>query len=938
MVKKTLIFFVSMLLFVSVGFGQKGQTGAINGVVADQDDVALPGLTVVLKSPAMVLPQMTTVTNASGIYRFPGLNPGIYEITFALEGMNTIVRRGIEVNTNKNSKIDVKMQLSTVAEQIVVQGQTPTTDSQSVTKTTNISDDMLFSIPSARTIADYFNMTPGVFDDTALGSSTRDNAYQVDGINLNDPVIGTQGVFVNTDIMEEMSVQTGGISAEFGGASGAVVNVVTKSGGNKFSGSASVYYNRESFQSDNTKGTPLEGESSGDKFRLEPTLAVGGPLIKDKLWFFGSVSMVKREQLIAGYPYDQEEEIPADTTQYFPYVKLTFQPSQANKFIFSYQFTDRKRHHRGANRFKTEEQTLDQKSPNHIVSGQWTKTFGSNLYTNLKASVVKGGFNTYGHLLEPYSYDYVTGFYGLYEKGYGSDRRNVRDRLQFNFDGTAFLDNVAGNHEVKFGAEYMYGYNEWVLNMYGDPDPNGLINMGRYYYYGPYLAVWRLPLDQRQKTTKISAFVQDNWNLTKNITLTLGLRFEYQKGAIPPQNEDEQPFYWLPDWYGETYLMDRRVTETLNVVDWKTLSPRLGIIFDPFSNGKTLLKATYSKIFAELNIQWYNGLNPNAQGLYYGDWDPADPTQLVWLYGQYRAVPNKLGYEGYDFKAPHTEEWTVSVEHEIWEDWSVSLRFIKKYGRNLVEDVNANALDMDALMNGELVWKNYEQVYVTDPYSGEQVEFWNMIDSTIPTDMYSINPPLANREFTGFEFIVAKRFSKGYSLNLSYVYSKNEGLISTEFNATHGLRAYFNNPNAHVNAVGRLPGERRHQFKLMGMLKGPWGINLSTNIQIFSGRRFTRQVNSLDLGLDLNQGSSTNLAEARGSHGLPSRTIIDLKVEKVFSLGPVKLSIFGDVFNLLNQGKATQVWARSSGGFYDFNEMTTICDPRIFRLGAKIEF
>lgn len=938
MAKKTVMFFVSLLLIVSVCFGQAGQTGKIMGTVTDPDGATLPGVTVILKSPALILPQMTTVTNDQGIYRFLNLNPGTYQITFMLEGMmDTVVRDGIQVSVNATAKIDVKMQLKTITEQIVVKGQTPTIDSQSTTKTANIDSDMLFSIPSARNIGDYFNMTPGVFDDTAFGSSVRDNAYQVDGVNLNDPVIGTQGVFLNTDIMEEMSVQTGGISAEFGGASGAVVNVITKSGGNKFSGSASVFYNHESFRSDNTKGTPLEGSASGDKYRLEPTFTLGGPVVKDKIWFFSSMSMVKTAALTAGYPYDKEKEVPDTTTQYFPYIKLTFQPNQQNKFVLSYQYTDRLRDNRGASWRKTEEQTLDQKSPNHVVNAQWSRTFGSNLYGNLKASIVKGGFNTYAHNATAYSYDYVTGLYGLYEKGAGSDRRNVRDRAQFNVDVTAFVDDFLGVHEIKAGAEYMIGYNKWVLNFLGEKAADGTVLMGFYYYYGPYLAVWRLPLDQKQKTFKTSAFLQDNWNVTKNITLSLGVRYEGQRGTIPPQNQDEQPFYFLPQFYGDIFHVDRRVLESMEVVNWKNLSPRLGLIYDIFANGKTLFKATWAKIYTELNIQWYNGLNPNAQGLYYGPWDTAT-NQILFPYGAYLPEPNKLGYGDYDFKSPLTEEYTVGIEHELFENWSISARYIKKFGRNLVEDVNANALDMDALLNDQLVWKNYEQVYVTDPFNGGQAEFWNKLDTSILNDMYSVNPPQAEREYTGFELILNKRFSQGYALMASYVYNKTEGLISTEFNATHGLTGYFNEPNAHVNAIGRLPGERRHQFKIIGTVKGPWGINLSTNMQFFSGRRYTRTVRSADLGLTLNQGAQTNFAETRGSRGYPSLSILDFKLEKVFTIGPVRLSIFGDVFNALNQGKATGVWTRSSGGTYDFEEMTAINSPRIFRLGAKIDF
>jgi hypothetical protein len=257
-------------LLVSVGFAQIGQTGTINGTVTDPDGVTLPGITVILKGPALVLPQMTTVTNANGVYRFMGLNPGTYELTFMLEGMNTLVRKGIVVRVGKISTVDVGMTLKSLEESIVVSGKAPTVDRQRTTGVASLDIEILKMVPTRnRDAMDYFNLTPGVTGDTAHGSGVMDNSYNLDGVNMGDPATGTDYVSFGMDIMEEIAVQTGGISAEFGSVKGAVMNVVTKSGGNKFSGSASFYYDHESLQSENTEGTDLYDPDNPEKNRAE---------------------------------------------------------------------------------------------------------------------------------------------------------------------------------------------------------------------------------------------------------------------------------------------------------------------------------------------------------------------------------------------------------------------------------------------------------------------------------------------------------------------------------------------------------------------------------------------------------------------------------------------------------------------------------------------
>jgi hypothetical protein len=934
MVKKLSMFFVAMLIIAAVSFGQSVQTGAINGKVTDQEGTVLPGITIILKSPALVVPQMTTVSNNAGVYRFPALPPGIYEVTFMLEGMNTIVRKDIVVNLGKSAEVDVSMALKTQEETIIVSGKAPTVDRQTTTKSANLDIQFLEYIPALRTLASYLNITPGVTGDSVHGGSVRDTSYNLDGINLSDPAVGTQGVFFGLDIMEEISVESGALSAEYGQARGAVLNIVSKSGGNKFSGTASVYYRHQSLQSDNTKDTPLEGQKTGYKFELEPGLTLGGPIVKDKFWFFLSLSFNKREQMIAGYPYDKGvgNEVPSDDFRPYPYIKFTYQPNQANKFSFSYNFSDIKRHHRGASRYQTELGTYEQTTPNHVFNLHWTRSFGANFFMNFKVGGYYSIFKLLRKSTDPQFYSYDT---GRYSGPQPFDDINPRHRFQFNTDGTWFIDNMAGSHEIKFGLEFLYAWTGREM-IYSDvTDAYGFhMYRGWTYGYSPYLVQYNLNFDSKMEMMNIGVFAQDNWSISKNLTFNFGLRFESQHGYIPPQGQTE------PVVIPGIVTYNRRVDKTINALNWNTISPRVSLIYDIFSNGSTLFKASFSRYYMANISQFFDFINPNSQSGYQAlypndDWSaPLENIVAVW------GAPTELGWKDHKVKAPYMDEFTVGIERELFTDWSVGLRYIKKWDRKLIEDASIYEIDMDALMDeGKLIWTNWEPITYTETgaYAGNTLTYWNQLE-VYPGTTALINPPGAKRDYDGVEFTLNKRYSDGWQLNLSYVYQNSRGLIGTDFNDSWGYTGYYDNPNTHENASGRFPLERRHQFKLTGMIKGPWGINLGTYFRYLSGERYTRTARSSYYGVPLNQGATTIFAEKRGSRALPAEFILDLKVEKAFKLGPINIRAFVDIFNVLNNNKATSVEVMSNHPTLIFENMVTIQNPRIFRLGAKIEF
>ena len=455
----------------------------------------------------------------------------------------------------------------------------------------------------------------------------------------------------------------------------------------------------------------------------------------------------------------------------------------------------------------------------------------------------------------------------------------------------------------------------YILNYMGEP------------YYGIYYA----DMEKHENLMNLAAFVQDAWTIGKRLTLNLGLRFEHQRGIIPPQNQNEG----TQEIYGYTY--NRSVTSTLTPLKWTTLAPRLGAVYDVTGDGKTLIKASFARYYAANITQWFTYMNPNDFVIVY-DYLYSDGTPANYPFYIYVPGGTKSGYGDQKLKNPYLDEFTIGVERELGNNFSLGLRFIRKWDRDLIEDVNANQLDIDALMNrGELNWIGFEQVTGTDPYTGQPVMFWNQTQF-LPANLYTVNPPGCERNYNGVEFTLTRRFAGKWGLMTSYIYQKSVGLIGTDFDDSYGARSYFDNPNAHINAYGRMGLERRHQFKVQGMYRAPWGIMFSGYFRYLSGQRYSRLVNSLDCGLELNQGDVDIYAETRGSYGLPALVILDLRIEKTFSFNKTAFSVFADGFNIFNNNKATAVEEISSNPTRVFGTMTSIQSPRIVRLGAKISF
>jgi hypothetical protein len=438
-----------------------------------------------------------------------------------------------------------------------------------------------------------------------------------------------------------------------------------------------------------------------------------------------------------------------------------------------------------------------------------------------------------------------------------------------------------------------------------------------------------------------AGFFQDAWSITRNLNLSLGLRLEYNSIVYPAQNTEEGPIEFL----GKTY--NRSIPESIKMYSWMNLAPRVGLIYDLFSDGKTLFKASWSRYIIPNQIGFINLAHPNGWFGYtqYLNADGSIKPGVVSLWAMPGGFQNggaQVGYKDNKLEAGYTDELTIGVEKELFTDFSIGARYIRKWDRNQPNMVDAAQIDIDKLLStGELDWsKNWTSKTVVDPYNGQTLTFYERINLTA-TEIYFVNPPGLDRDYDGFELTLNKRYSKGWALNMSYVYAKSRGLLTTtrgDESLGGAVAGFYQSPNSHTNALGALPLERRHQVKVEGLVKGPFGLNLSGYFRYLSGLPTTRTVTNNYLGLALKQNVSI-YAEERGHTFFPPTLQLDLRLEKTFRLEPITFGVFADCFNVFNRGVSTGMWTNSSNlTTYKYMQMTAINDPRIFQLGARIEF
>jgi hypothetical protein len=967
---------------------------AIAGTVRDSSGAVLPGVTVEAASPVLIEKVRTVVTNDQGQFTIVDLRPGLYTVTFTLTGFNTYVRQGVELPTDFTATINGELRVGTLEETVTVTGESPVVDVSSTSRVQVLSRDVLDAIPTGRSIFSMGQLITGIslnvpdvggsraMQQTYMstrGLTSANNIVQVEGMMINGlDGDGAVQQYINNAMIQEMSYQTAGAGADVS-PGGIRVNIIPRDGGNRFSGSFFGAWTDGRWQSDNLSDDLVRrGLRAADRIEhiYDFNGSEGGPIRRDKVWFFASARAWSVNAPIADTFYVPSGATQADCQQgrmacdqgiddqkiKSAMLRFTWQVSPRNKFSLYYDEIDKYRGH-GMNAGddpRTSSQVWTSPAYNDGAI-RWTSTVSSRL-------MVDGGFsfnqeqyvitNQEGINKDPFTPEWFAG-----ASRRDADLVTLRSGLanwggrypdRYNMQGA--LSYVTGAHNFKTGAQWNWGPYENTRATNGD--------LQQVYRTGApsFVTVYNTPLRYRDRlNADVGLYAQDTWSL-KRLTINGGLRWEYLNSEVSDQ---ESP--------AGRFVAERRFAAIAMPV-WKDLAPRFGAVYDLFGNAKTALKVginRYNESRTTFFANIYNPLALTSRDLSWTDLNRDDIAQgaLGCAYLSpgceinFAQLPSNFGQRQLNrvdpnFKRTYNIETTAGVQHELVPRVSVSTNFYRRTFHRL--RVTDNLL---RTMN------DYSPVSVFNPLTGQPFTIYNLSAAALPrVDNYDTNAGSGRRQvYTGVDFNVNARLPGGAMLFGGFVTERTMRNICDEPDDPNML-LYCDDAD---NGIPYRP-----QLKLSGTYPLRWGIQVSAALQSLAGRPtggFTTTGNKIsgpgygDTGSPvgtqwlltpttrypancpapcpagalvipaLTSSSLTVPLVAPGVEFLPRLNQLDLSFAKWFTVGQTRIQGQLDIFNALN--KSTELSYRSTNATTaSYLVPSSILQGRQVRLGVQMKW
>jgi hypothetical protein len=1014
---------ILLILGLSIGLltvsHAQEQTGSIKGTITDSEGSAIPGVTVTASSDAL-MGTKAYITTEVGAFRFPALPPGIYTLKAESQGFKTVTRRNIFISVGMVVTLNITLEMTAIEEEVTVTAASPVIDVRQSKISFTIGFNFLRETPLARDLYRIVNASPGAISEgnyfqrttSVHGSTVRSNNYALDGISVNDPVTMYPITNINFDVFEEIEIVTGGHPASSGFTDGAYVNIVTRSGGNRFTGGATFYYTNDSLSQ--SLWTDQQVQALGvsqpvvDTSWIDGSLSLGGPIWTDRLWFFSNVRYIKQEQFVSYVPWTDilgqfHDKWDWSHEEKMGFIKLTSQLSKKIKLMGLFNFIDRYRPvyespsptiNFIATRIMDHERT-------YTGSGVLSYVLDQNTFFDLKVGYVHRIFPLYMQRGEssdaPYITDYADNYGALTSARF--NETYLRKRFQTRVDFTRFQDNLfGGNHEFKAGVEFEDAYADWdswkrenlVWPWFGSP-----------YYFGKpvgYVSFYICGTERGSskivdKARKIGAYVQDSVTFADRLTLNIGLRYDRSWGWKPAATKGASGNP-LSLWLGENVVSpyvaktypdvfpdglnpwgELATDEWKDIIAWNTFSPRIGLTFDVFGNGKTALKASFSRYTEYLMIQYFSVVHPFYPSRINFFWIDTNLNGEIEQTDRFNLMPYELRDFDLEYaklsidpdaKAPYNDEFIVGISHELFSDFALRVNFIYKDKKNILED---------ALYSPD----SGEWWYYLDQAAAQK--YWIPFKTTVPSDVYGDtdltfyvhkNPPDApplfyrfstipelKRKYWAMEFVFNKRMANGWQMTGSVVYSKAYGNIGTSYGDTWGWSGAGDNPNFYINDYGRTSLDRPLQIKLMGTVQLPFDISLSALYYFFSGTPWHRTVNirppsSWTGPRNAYRTFYSVRLEAPGTRRTRSWNNLNLRLEKEFWIGDFgRLGAYVDVINVLGYSDVTlgqndvYRWQPSAEGFEqpgsltldpDYQYISKVSGRRTIRFSIRFTF
>jgi len=973
---KRMSFVLALLLALAAPAFAQIQGGSINGTVKDEQGGVLPGVTVTAQG---VDATQTFVTEGTGEFRFLNLAPGPYKITATLPGFSTVVREDVIVAVGRSVELPLSLKIASVAETITVSGESPVIDTRATGTATNFTSDELNKIPTSRDPFALMRSVPGVLVDrvniggnetgqqsnfASKGTRPQDAVWTMDGINITDmAATGASPSYYNYDNFEEIQVSTAGqdIKQPTGGMG---LNLVVKRGTNKFKGGFRGYFDNDKMESDNVPDElralgVTHATSDHNKQISDYGFDLGGPIVKDKAWFYGSYS-VQDVRLVrrAGALVDR-------TQLKNPDVKLNWQATKKDMISFLYFDGFKIKEGRSPGiagiLFDAPSATFHQDNAYSDVplNGLWKIADDRVMSSNLFLSAKFAYFNT-GFILDPVGgLDAQAGRSFTLAQSFGSVNQslNVRPQKIANIDLNSFLNAMGASHDLKYG----FGYRS-VEATSGTLWPGNMI-----------LALENSPTDLRaqvfrqgfggNKANYLDFYVGDTISRDR-LTIDVGVRYDRQDGsALPATTQSNVAFpNVVPGFTFAGY--DTPFT-------WNNVSPRAGVTYALTESRKTVARASFSRYAGQLETGTVGVTNPtstagsatyrwrdlNADHFAQANEVDATPNGFITSAGGFNpANPTSVTSANVldpDLKAPKTTSMVAGVEHELRPNLAVMVN----YSYTRTNDLFGN-------FTGRITPRNSVSINDYTPGSGFTGTLLDGTPYNIPTfipnaaavaaggnGFTTTNIPGYSTDYSGLELSVMKRFSNrwmsriGFSWNNAREHFDNAaGTYDTNGNPPPTLTEPLKDggqfaPQSAGSGSGNVYINAKWQFNANAMYEAVYKIELSGNVFGRQGYPYPmfRQGTSAALGPD--STLSVLVTPQIDTFRYDNLWNTDLRAARTFHVNRVSLRAIVDAFNVFN---ANTVLVRNnnvlSTGATGFNSIAQNLSPRIFRVGLVVGF